>query len=495
MWIRAHWCDARIVRRHRDTIGFMIVDGLGVRTLFPEKNLKSNAVASFLSYVERTLGLTIVRSYDKIPFGDASLMEVAHVAEILTRSGILRSLRRSVCPPDEPQTHMWVSEYGEKPSRAGGVSVRSAEEALWKTLGETLERYVWTNATDYCKDPVRATAQEISHKGRFLDPGCFAGFTEHQRATDTALTLLPTARYVWARGTSLVHGAKTFVPAQTVSGSAEFNPRISGEPRIRETITTGLATWKTRAQAQLSGALEVIERDAYMIMWLNQLTLPRIDLTSLTEKEDSLSNILASCARYRLTVHAIQLLTDAPAHAVCIVVQDESGFAPRFALGLKAHRSLSTAIEGALVEALRVRINARNRKHTNHDAPVETIGHMDRLDYWNNPENARKLEFLIAGTHTSIEPSAWEADSPEEHLARIVTWCKEKEYDCVSVSLGNSKHNPTTWYIKNVVIPQLQPMHMHEHIPAIGGERLKSVPEQYGYVVRIPFTDAPHPFV
>lgn len=474
----------------------MIIDGLGVRALFPDNNLKLRAVSSFLSFLERTLGVTIVRTFDKIPFGDASLIEVAHVADLLQTSGIMHSLRRSLCPTDEPQTHMWVSEYGEKHSMAGGVSVQSTEEALWKTLGETLERYLWTNTTDYCKDRVRATADEIARKGRFLHPGSFSGFSEHQRSSDTALTLLPTARYVWVRGTSLVHGANTFVPAQTVSGSAEFNPRINGEPRIRETITTGLATWKTKAQAQLSGALEVIERDAYMIMWLNQLTLPRIDLQSLAKKEDSLSNILSWCARYRLTVHAVRLITDAPAHAVCIVLQDETGVAPRFTLGLKAHRSLSTAIEGALVEAMRVRINARMRKNTmEKNAPVEKIGHMDRLDYWNNPDNAKRLEFLIAGDALTTESASWESDSPEEHLARIVSWCKEKEYECVSVSLGTSKRNPTPWFVENVVIPQLQPMHIHENIPAIAGERLKSVPEQFGYAARTPFTEAPHPFV
>jgi ribosomal protein S12 methylthiotransferase accessory factor len=274
---------------------------------------------------------------------------------------------------------------------------------------------------------------------------------------------------------------------------------ISEESLIRHRNTTGLATWPTQTGARLAGALEVIERDAYMIMWLNQLALPRISLESLRARSAALSEFLDTCARYRLKVHALQLLTDAPTHAVCVIVEDESGHVPRFSFGMKAHRSLTYAVEKATTEALRARFSCRRQdiagKRWDHSVPKSEVGHYDRILYWGLPENANKLEVLLRGKEVDVPLAEWENDTPEEHLKRIVSWCRDSGYECVSVSLGASKKNPTTWSIEMVVIPELQPMHLGEKFQQLGGERWKSVPRHFGMTPRAElFIDEPHPF-
>ncbi|MEM5635542.1 YcaO-like family protein [Bacillus toyonensis] len=47
-------------------------------------------------------------------------------------------------------------------------------------------------------------------------------------------------------------------------------------PHIWDSISTGLATGSTRLQAVENAALECIERDAIVITWLNQLSVPLI---------------------------------------------------------------------------------------------------------------------------------------------------------------------------------------------------------------------------
>jgi hypothetical protein len=191
--------------------------------------------------------------------------------------------------------------------------------------------------------------------------------------------------------------------------------------------------------------------------------------------------------------------TDAPTHAVCVVVEDESGHAPRFALGLKAHRSLALTVEKALIEALRARRNYRthflNGGTWDPTTPVDEIGHEERLYYWGDPENAPRLQFLIAGKEETMQPSAWEDDTTEEHLSRVIGWCRENALECVSVSMGASAINPTPWHVEMVVMPDLQPVYLSEGMREFGGTRWKSVAQKLGYDAReVPFIDGPHPY-
>ena len=116
---------------------------------------------------------------------------------------------------------------------------------------------------------------------------------------------------------SLTKKDNVWLPAQTVSPTREAQNfvRQGFEPHLRRVITTGLATHPSREEALLSGALEVIERDAFMVMWLNHLTLPRVDLDELSFRSPTLKLLLERCKRYRLKPHVVRMITDAPAYA------------------------------------------------------------------------------------------------------------------------------------------------------------------------------------
>jgi ribosomal protein S12 methylthiotransferase accessory factor len=257
--------------------------------------------------------------------------------------------------------------------------------------------------------------------------------------------------------------------------------------------------WPEKSRAQLAGALEVIERDAYMITWLNQITPARFPLDDIARKNPSLLRLVHMCRRYKLEPHAIRLVTDAPTYAVGVILEDMSGVAPRFGFGLKAHYSLAQAIEGALLEALRAR-RAYRRYFAAGDTwdpatPVRKIGHRDRLYYWGVPENAEKLAFLLRGPVSALHEEVWDKDTNSEHMARIVTWCRDSGYACVSVSLGASAMNPTPWSIERIIMPELQPTYLTEEQAQASGERLSEVPKRMGHVPRKePFLEAPHPF-
>lgn len=459
---------------------------------------KDKAIHSILSVLERKLGVTIVYDARQIGFSRPELLPAFELVRKLKRNGVITSLLSVPQLPDEPRLALWNAVCGDKQnSSVGGGAWSNEADALTATLAEALERYIWLEERDYFVAPVRATHSAIHKYGASIAPERFVAFSPEQRRKNVRLKFDASSAFLWTRGVSLVTGKPTYVPAQTIS--AVESTEISGEPLIRHRNTTGLATWPTQTGARLSGALEIIERDAYMIMWFNQLALPRINLKALCERNASLFEFVEACVRYRLKVHAIQLLTDAPTHAVCVIIEDESGHAPRFSFGLKAHRSLSHAVEKAMTESLRARFSYRRQaaagKHWDPSIPVSEIGHYDRILYWGVPEHAKKLERLVGGGEVDVPAAQWENGTAEEHLKQIVDWCRDSGYECVSVPLGTSKKNCTPWSIEMMVIPELQPMHLSEKLQQLGGERLKSVPRHFGMTPRAePFTDEPHPF-
>jgi len=454
------------------------------------------SIESFVRFMEKRLGASFVYDASRIPFGRSDLVELFEIAEKLRAAGVIRTYLKTYGFPDEPRLYQWHATCAT-PNRhiAGGVSIEDDRAALTATLAESLERYVWLEMTDYFEEPRRATAGEALTNGNTLDPERFAGYSNAQRRAHKRFTLSKQAAYLWTRGYSWTSKRPVWVPAQVVSGKyggSNFCGQAV-EPIIIAPITTGLATGPTREFALLNGALEVIERDAFMITWLNQLTPHRFNITALRAESKNLDWLLAACSRYRLRVDALRLPTDAPTYAVCAVVHDESGAAPSVTVGLKAHRNSARAIEGALLEALRMRQNVRLRPPFG-DQPKEKIVHLERTSYWAEGERYKDLAFLTKGEIRSFE-ERWEKDTEREHLQRIIDWCRSRTYEFASVALTRSKKNVTSWHIEMVVIPELIPMHLNERFPYTNGARLKTVPKQFGFAA-LPeaYLERPHPF-
>ncbi|HWO07177.1 MAG TPA: YcaO-like family protein, partial [Candidatus Paceibacterota bacterium] len=445
------------------------------------------------------LSASMVVDRDAIPYGDDALADLFLLAERMRSHGILRSYHLRHDMPDEPPMHYWQVRFRDAPDegKGSGSDMRDSRHALTCALAEALERHIWYEYSDYFLLPMRKTVAEMAAYPH-IAPERFTGFSDAQRSAHPRLRVTPESTFLWIQGYSWTEGRPLWLPAQTVSASATITEHGKfSEPLLRGRITTGLATHVTREEALLAGALEVIERDAYMVTWLNQLSPPRYDIDALAASYEPLAHLRAQCVRYRLQLHAVRLPTDAPAHAVLAVVEDSSGMAPRFSVGLKAHRDPRAAMYKAIIEALRARRGTRRRlTRRAKDAPVETtIGHRERLTYWAREDTAPRLSFLIAGERMPFPKEVWEDDSIAQHFERITKWCTDRAYELTSVSLTDSRANITPWHVEMVVIPELHPMHVSEQFPHHHPRRLASVPLQFGYTpLPEPFSAEPHPF-
>ncbi|MFZ2189922.1 MAG: YcaO-like family protein, partial [Candidatus Magasanikiibacteriota bacterium] len=313
-----------------------------------EHSFSAKAVVSFINFLERRLGAEFV--YDNSRFNSESLglANLFEIAETLHSRGVIRSYKRNYSFSDEPRTIYWNAEYhlgdGQYDS-AGGSSLDNQSLAFTKTIAEAIERNAWFTYDGFAPF-IFATINDMEKKYNFLHPKNFASYDEIVRGKNKRLEIEPEDSFRWVNGYSWTKKMSSWVPAQIVSGHKNLRSfsSTSKEPSIRASITTGIATHPVRMSALVSGVLEVIERDAYMITWLNQLSLPRIDLVELSSRNSSLDKLFKICHQYGFRPHAVRLLTDAPTHAVCVILEDLSGTLPKFSIGLKAHQDSAYAV-------------------------------------------------------------------------------------------------------------------------------------------------------
>ena len=460
------------------------------------ENVAEKSTHLFIERIARAVGLTAIKDAGMISREDNSLHTLLTDIQKLKDADIASSWGRTTPLPDEPRVcEWWVGAGG---SKCGGLSINSDYDALRAVDSEALERHIWARENDYFDNAIAASFSDLGQ--RAIDPFTFAGYSATQRLANTRLSMSHDTPFLWINGYSLVHERLSLIPAQIVSGLRPKEvPPEKKEPRIRERITTGLATHSNKTEALLGGALEVIERDAFMIMWLNKLSLPQIAHDDISRDNTALKELLERCTRYQLSVHFVHLITDAPAYAIMAIVRDPHMQTP-IEVGLSAHTHASHAAEKALLEALRARTNARGRIRAQAGKPftkkASEINFGERHIYWADPSRLSTIDFLTSGEEVPLKENAWDSDSPGEHLKRIINWCRDAKYECIYADLGRSKKNVLGLDVVFVVIPELQPLYLNEARRYEGGERLKSVPKKFGYAPREPiFTDVPHPFV
>ncbi len=478
----------------------MLKDTIPFEDAWKHRPYLSRSAQAMARFIKRRTGADIVYDTARIPFGRSDLLDLLEIAETLRAAGVITGYGPGNDFPDEPPFKQWRARLGTgRDHVAGGMAIDDDRGALLPTLAEAQERYVWFEADDYFISPRKATAAAIARAGAAILPDQFAGFSDAQRASNPNLALASEATYTWIQGASWTHKRPVWIPAQIVSGlhGGQVARGTIKEPLIISPITTGLATGPTRAFALLGGALEIIERDAFMITWMNKLSPERIAPARLAAVSPSLAHLLSMCDRYRLAVEFVRLPTDVPTYAMCAVVRDDSG-GPQISIGLRAHQSIAKAAEGALLEALRIRHTIRYRQGRNeNDARTDTrrINHLERAGYWAVDGRRDNMSFFTEGAVIPMPHEVWENDSLEEHLERIVAWTRTRGYEFASVDLGRSKKNVSPWHIHMLVMPQMQPIHQNERLAYLGGARLSEVPRQFGYEpLAEPYTDEPHPF-
>ncbi len=357
-----------------------------------------------------------------------------------------------------------------------GVSYWDIEEACSKVVGELLERYPLTIYKN--KDLLRSSIGKLKLlKMNFLDPHLVAQSAEWQKNKFPTRRFDDTTIFQWVEGTSLATREKALIPAQFVFWNYIT---AEGEARIQQPTTNGAGGMFTLTGATLSGLYELIQRDAFLVRWLNKIAPPRIRHESI--KSTKVKTLLASCNRYLLDVHILETTIDLGVPSYVVVLSDQTGKGSAISVGGGCEPEKERAIERALSEALGVRYWLRQHQKTREALPAnylpfeEPLGQEGRLTLWGNPAMSKHFSFFLEGAMRDVGQSITQGERDEEADLKAVLQTLQNKgpgYEAFVYHAKNPALDHLGYHSVRVCVPALVPLYLNETFAPLGADRIK----------------------
>jgi len=410
---------------------------------------------------------------------------------------IIRGIYKEISYNDEPKFYGYGIYFNDKYSNgdnedavAAGVSF-DKEKALAKVLGETVERYS-LSANNSEAFVFESFSKLNSLRNQALDPKSLIPFSHKESFT----TGLDDKKLHWVQGKFLISGKKVLTPAQLVYVPYSYH---NSEPLLRFSISTGAAAGMSLDDALYRGICEVVERDAFMIAYLNKISSPKIDLLSIKDK--TIYDIVNMFKRYKLELFILDLTTDLQIPVFAAITLDRTGIGPAVSVGIKAGLNIKDAIIGAIEESLMVRTWIRDKfiySEPNYKRGKEIITIDDRAHFWLPVNSIRYLNFWLKGKNfRKIEIK--NPKYSQSNLRKATKLLKDRKIEVIYVDITDKKVKKYGFAVVKVIIPQLQPLYLDERYPYLGGTRLFQAPVKMK-VLKKANTEShlnkiPHPFL
>ena len=370
-------------------------------------------------------------------------------------------------------------------SSASGVSFFLQEEAMLKAVVEAVERY---NNFAFFKSDVDFTGSYSDVAKMAINPKSLIYFSDKQLQSNQYKKFQIDSKSIfrWTEAKSINDKRKYFIPCQAIYLSYQ---RIKEEPVIYPSISTGAAGHTALGSAILGGIYEILERDAFMIYYLNRIKPNRYDLTS--SKNLRVRAFLEIAQRYHLEIFSLETKTDLNIPTVTTIVIDRSGLGKAVSVGLKSHLDVENAIIGSISEAFHTRTWIReayiqNPKNITRKQLLDDSSIKNRGLFWYLPESISKLDFFVKNLEiVKINPKNTKlgVDSQLQKLSQILN---KKGYKIFYKDITSKYFRGMPLKVVKVIIPGMQPMYLNEKYPTWGGGRLFSSSKLNTY---------PHPFL
>jgi len=420
------------------------------------------------------------------------------------KTGIIRKFGMAAHYNDEPKffrcfaeisSTKFFSDVENNEKIVGGTSA-DINRALAKAFGEAIERYC---LSVHRKNKMIFSDFRSLHD-EAVNPEDFARPSEKQIKDNSMefLKLSPSDKFYWVSGFDLKTKKKVLVPAQLVYVPYYYDK----EKMIRETITTGAASGTSLAAALRRGILEIVERDAFMITYLNSLDVPKIKYVG---KDNLILKMFEQFERYFLKIILFDITLDIKLPAVLALLIDESEKGPSVSLGLKSSLNYTESIIGAMEEAQQTRPwirelfleRSEELKKVNKDGS-NLMSLEQRGIFWYEKEMISHLDFLLKSRREKIiDDETVNFTTDFDKLNEVVKRLNDLDVFYADVTTPEIKEEGV--YVVKVIMPELQPLHIAEMLKCLGGKRIYSVPCALAYrktaLKEEEFVTIPHPFL
>lgn len=410
---------------------------------------------------------------------------------------IIKNISRLLTYNDEPKVFTYITYYatnGKSVSDSSSGTSLNQKRALVKAMGESIERYCLDTVDG--KKLITASVSEL--QSAYVDPFSIPAFSKKQMSNKLfkQFTISRNTKFRWIEGYSYIGKKTVLLPAQLVFTNYKHLPN---EPYIRFPVSTGGAAHTSFESALYRGICEVVERDSFMIYYLNKMAPMRIDISAIKDQE--LKNIVNILDRYKLDLAVFDMSTDLEIPVYIAVLFDKTREGPAVSLGLKAGFDAVEGIIGAVDEALMTRTWIRDefiykKKESLLPQKIETMS--ERAYFWFKTEMIQALDFLFNG-HMFRKIDSSDHKSEKAKLDAVVKLFKKARLDIYYADITQRKIKEAGFTVVKVFIPELYPVYFDEKYPYLGIPRLYEVPVKLGFLEKPNSEDnlnqIPHPFL
>lgn len=347
---------AEEARDARTSVKYLWADGAGVHPL-----LRAPGCPECGSYPPKMP----FHSRTEIRLQDEPRRDAAKILGLTSRlvdpvTGPIKSFTRYEPAPGDPVLHHWITaladpawdSFGRDTIYCGGNAL-SEETAQTAALGEAVER----SSTCQVSFDDLLLARHCDIADEALDPLAWDLFDQRTRALPGFPYAAPSRQVElsWVWGFSLTQGRPVRVPA-----SRTFSPFrvVARGDYFDAPIISGYSSHSTLEEAIYGALMEVIERDAFMIAWANQLRLPRLAIDGATEGE--IGEYLAAFAARGIEVRCVAATLDLGAPAVIAMARSRQDGDPSSVVSAAADTDLAAACRKALKELSANRLSVRH---------------------------------------------------------------------------------------------------------------------------------------
>jgi ribosomal protein S12 methylthiotransferase accessory factor len=278
--------------------------------------------------------------------------------------------------------------------------------------------------------------------------------------------------------------------------------------RLTPETSNGCALGAHPDEAFFFGLLELIERDAFSIIWYNQLPIQRIDPKTIDD--DVFQFLLDKVYLENCSVFLFNMSLDITVPILmCICMRNDENLGA-VTLGASAYPCSVKAARNSLIEATYFLSDFKNRTVTMEDelrvmagdfGQVKDLSHHSYL--YALPEMKQHLDFLIQRPICSFQEAAsnW-CSFPQTHnlsddLEFLVSLIEQQGLDVFGVSYPCSELKPFGLYSYRAVVPGLVPISFgFFQRKGLGLARIFDVPEKLGFPKKRmeALNLVPHPF-
>jgi ribosomal protein S12 methylthiotransferase accessory factor len=404
------------------------------------------------------------------------------------RVGIISKVDFEELVPNEPEVYSAHSEpanvsvlCGQEALNHGDAASINPDRAIIKAVGESIERYC--SGQYDVNDLVLTTFEEI--EGEAVDPNTFSLYSDKQYSQEKFpfSPITPRTPLRWSLGHSLRDDIPRWVPAAFV-----YVPYLFDDPREKSyfnPISTGLACGPDIAWALYKSILEVIERDTFMIVWKNKLSVPRLDPWS--SKDPFVQQLLEVLDDVSLDCEVLYLTTNIKVPVIIVILKNSRGI-PYTTMGIGAdldpNRALTQALEEAYLTFLGMNRYAKFKKDFKPESDFNNIKTptLHALAHAVCPELRSSLKFLTS-SNTQLSFDALpnlSSESKVENVKTLVNMLADKGFDVISYDLTTLDIDEVGFKVVRSVIPGMQPLDINHSRRYEGGKRLYEVPVQMG---------------